>query len=97
MKPVGFSPAARDDPRQIARGIAMDNPARALSFVAELEDKARQIGDRPQSFPARDEISAGLRSNVHGKYLIFFRDLPSEVRIVRIVHGARDLRHLFAR
>jgi plasmid stabilization system protein ParE len=28
---------------------------------------------------------------VHGRYLLFFRDLATEVRIVRILHGARDL------
>jgi plasmid stabilization system protein ParE len=32
-----------------------------------------------------------LRAAIHGRYLIPFRDLDAEVRIVRIVHGARDL------
>jgi toxin ParE1/3/4 len=90
MKPVIISPAARADLHAIGLYIADDNPERALSFVAELEALTATIGERPLSFPAKDEISPGLRSAVHGRYLILFRDLPDAVRIVRFVHGARN-------
>jgi toxin ParE1/3/4 len=96
MKPVAFAPAARDDLVAIGLYIAKDNPERALGFVEELEDRARRIGERPRSFPARDGISPGLRGAVHGRYLILFRDLADHVRIVRILHGARDLRAMTA-
>jgi len=91
MKPVEFSPAAHGDLRAIGLYIADDNPERAMTFVAELEARARAIGERPLSFPARDEIGPGLRSALHGRYLILFRELQDRVRIVRILHGARDL------
>ena len=94
MKRLGFAPAARADLMAIGRYIAADDPERALSFVAELEAKAIQAAERPASFPARGDISPGLRVAVHGRYLLFFRDLPDEVRIVRILHGARDLRRI---
>lgn len=41
-------------------------------------------------------IADGLRSITHGRYLLFFRDLADEVRIVRVLHGARDLTGVFA-
>jgi toxin ParE1/3/4 len=91
MKRLGFAPAARDDLRAIGAYIAQDNPVRALSFVAELEAKARQIAETPRGFPMREDISAGLRAAVHGRYLLLFRELEDEVRIVRVVHGMRDL------
>ena len=50
---------------------------------------------RPGSFPARDELHEGLRSARHGRYLIFFMEAEEEVRIVRVLHGARDLPRLF--
>ncbi len=90
-KPLVFAPAARADLTAIGLYIARDNPSRAESFVAELEALAAKIADRPQSYPARDHISTGLRGGTHGRYTILFRDLPDCVRIVRIVHGARDL------
>jgi len=97
MKPVEFAPVARDDLIALGEYIADDNPERALSFIDELEDRARSIGERPGSFPARDDISPGLRCALHGRYLILFRDLPAFVRIVRILHGARDLPTLASR
>lgn len=97
MKPLGFAPAARDDLDAIALYIAEDNPERALTFVAELETKAGQAAERPESFPARDELAPGLRSIVHDRYLLFFRELDHEVRIERVLHGARDLRRVFGR
>jgi toxin ParE1/3/4 len=66
-----------------------------MSFVAELEAKAAVAAEHPASFPARYEISPGLRVVVHGRYLLFFRELADEVRIVRVLHGARDLPQVF--
>jgi toxin ParE1/3/4 len=95
MKRLVFTPAARDDLMTIGLYIADDNPARAESFVAELEAKARHLAEWPGSYPARDDISPGLRAAVHGRYLLLYRDLETEVRIVRVVHGARDLPRMF--
>ena len=84
-------PAARADLVEIGDFIALDNPERAASFVTEIEARLIQVAARPGSFPARDELHAGLRSARHGRYLIFFIDSGDEVRIVRVLHGARDL------
>ena len=91
MKALEIAPAARADIQDIGRYIAEDNPERAMSFVDELEAKTMQVAERPLSFPSRDDISPGLRSAAHGRYLVLFRDLPDRVRIVRVLHGARDL------
>ncbi len=88
MKRLTFAPLARADLLAITRFIAEDNPVRAETFLAELEAKAHRAAERPQSFPARDDLSPGLRSIVHGRYILFFRELSSEVRIVRVLHGA---------
>lgn len=88
-------PAARADLIEIGDFIAQDNPGRALSFLAEIEAKMRQAADRPESFPVRDDVREGLRSARHGRYLIFFLDAGAEVQIVRVLHGARDLRRAF--
>jgi toxin ParE1/3/4 len=95
MKRLVFTPAARDDLTEIALYIAEDNPIRAESFVAELEAKARGLAEWPERHPARDDISPGVRAVVHGRYLLLYRDLQDEVRIVRVVHGARDLPPMF--
>ncbi len=95
MKRLGFAPEAVADLREIALYIAGDSPKRALTFVAELERKAAEAAWRPLMFRERPDISPGLRVIGHGRYLIFFRDLVDEVRIVRVLHSARDLARLF--
>jgi toxin ParE1/3/4 len=95
MKRLVFTPAARDDLMTIGLYIAEDNPERAESFVAELEAKARHLAEWPRTYPPRDDIGPGLRAAVHRRYLLLYRDLEDEVRIVRIVHGARDLPRMF--
>ena len=95
MKRLVIAPAAERDLDEIARYIATDDPDRAASFVRELRRVARSAAERPASFPARDDIRPGLRVALHGRYRLFFRDLPGEIRIERVIHSARDLRQLF--
>lgn len=94
MKPLEIAPEAANDLRSIALYIAEDNPDRADSFVDELRAKALRIAQQPLSYRARNDISPGLRSATHGRYLLLFRDLPDRVRVVRVVHAARDLGRL---
>ena len=88
-------PAARADLIEIGDFIALDDRGRAASFVAEIEARMREAAERPMSFPARDELHAGLRAARHGRYLIFFVEHGDEVQVVRILHGARDLPRAF--
>jgi len=53
------------------------------------------LPENPEAYPRRDEISRGM--TVHGRYLMLFRVRPQEVRIERIVHGARDLGNVLKR
>nr|WP_207160559.1 type II toxin-antitoxin system RelE/ParE family toxin [Rhodospirillum rubrum] len=87
-------PAARLDLIEIGDFIALDNPQRAASFVAEIEARMIQAADHPASFPTRDELHQGLRSARHGRYLIFFIEDGDEVRVVRVLHGARDFQRI---
>ena len=86
-----ISPRAALDLEDIGDYIARDNPARALSFIREIRQHCRKIARRPAAFPARDDLAAGLRMSVHGKYLILFRVVDKKVRVERVVHGARNL------
>ena len=74
--------------------IALDNLPRAASFVAEIEAKIAEIGERPDSFQKRDDLHPGLRHAPHGRYLIFFIERDGEVQIVRVLQGSRDLPRL---
>jgi toxin ParE1/3/4 len=88
---VGFSVAARNDLIDITDYIAQDNPVRALSFVDELETKCMGLGRMPGVGTARPELGVGVRTLPHCRYLIFYREHEDQIRIERVMHGARDI------
>jgi toxin ParE1/3/4 len=82
---------AKKDLRNIATYIGKDNPERAISFVAEIDQKIRLLTERPFSFPAHEEWQDGLRSALHGQYHIIFEVADDEVIVLRVLHGARNI------
>ncbi|MBV4548273.1 MULTISPECIES: type II toxin-antitoxin system RelE/ParE family toxin [Pseudomonas] len=95
MKRLLFSEISRDDLLQIARYIARDNPGRARSFVAELRMRCAQLTSLQNQGIAREDCAKGLKMITHGRYLIFYSILKSDVLIERVLHGARDITRLF--
>ncbi len=95
MAKLVILPAVRADLFDIGDFIALDNRTCGASFVAEIEAKIAEVGERPGSFQKRDELHKGLRHARHGRYLIFFIERGDEVQIVRVIEGSRDLPRLF--
>jgi toxin ParE1/3/4 len=85
---------AQADLREIRDYILRDNPNRSVSFVEELLVRCQLLADNARIGRARSELGHGLRSFPHGNYLIFYRAAKQGVRIVRVLHGARDVRRL---
>lgn len=75
----------------IASFIAEDNPARALTFVDELERKCEAVGGAPGIGTQRPELGDDICMLPYGRYLIFYREVNKSVRIERIMHSARDI------
>ena len=69
---ITLSPLAERDLEAIGDYIAEDNPARALSFVAELRAQCITIAKQPQAYRARPELGDGIRSCAHGNYVVSF-------------------------
>jgi toxin ParE1/3/4 len=42
-------------------------------------------------YVGREDLAPGLRMAALGRYVIFFRVLDGQVRIERVLHGARNL------
>ena len=79
----------------IALYIAKDNPTRALSFADELEAACLKLGDAPAIGKARPTLGVDIRTLSQGNYLVIYRAQDGNVRIERILHGARDIEGLF--
>lgn len=90
-----LSPQAKSDLREIGDYIARDNPFRAVSFIEELTEQCQKLVTNPGIGTSRPDLAEGLRMLPHGRYLIFYRVNEETLRIVRVLHSARDLVPLF--
>ncbi|MFC6390273.1 type II toxin-antitoxin system RelE/ParE family toxin [Methylorubrum zatmanii] len=81
---VVLTEAAIGDLLRIGRFVGQDNPARAASFVAELEKRCRNLGFMPQAFPLLPgREAAGIRRRPYGDYLIFDRCEAERIEVLR--------------
>ena len=75
--------------------IAQDTPKAADRLLDEIEDKFGLLSEQPRLGPARPDIAPELRYVPVGRYLILYREITDGIEVVRVVHGARRLSHLF--
>jgi toxin ParE1/3/4 len=92
---VILSPAAARDIEEIGDYIHAENPAAADRFVAALQARCTRIADAPRGGTPRPALWPGLRSVAFRRYVIFYT-VDDEVRIERVIHGARDIAAIFA-
>ena len=96
MRRYRLSRRAKKDLDEIWLYIARDNIEAATRFVDLLTDKFPLLADSPRMGRLREDLQPDLRSFPVKNYLIFYRSLgKTGVAIVRVVHGARDLKSLF--
>jgi toxin ParE1/3/4 len=90
MKNVRLQPEALQDLRDIAHYIALDNPARALTYVRELRAAMEKAAERPRSFNVRMDLPGRPSVAPHGSYRIYFESASPAIIVIRVLHAARD-------
>lgn len=94
---VSVSRAADRDVDATTEHLARQSPRVALRFSMSVEATYDAIAEEPTlsaEYPVTDARLAGLRRrSVIGfdKQLVFYRIEGDAVRIVRVLHGARDI------
>lgn len=96
MLAIVLTPTASGDLAEIWEFIAADNPAQADSFIDLIDAKFQNFSRHPDAGRRRDELLGGLRSLPVRRYLIFYLQDDVCLRIVRVLHGARDVEAVFA-
>lgn len=81
-------------PADLGIYIAEDNEAAANRVIREFNNKFEFLGRNPRAGRSRDDVQPGLRAFPFEDYLIFYRIISAGIRVVRVIHGARDLRLL---
>ena len=83
-----------DDLREIGQRIAKDNPDAADRFFTAIQDAFISLALHPRIGRLRSFSLAGVRSWIvpgFENYLIFYPPKETELHILAVLHGARDL------
>ena len=101
LSPSQFSPQAWDDMRAIVAYIASDNPEAAARFVPALEETYAQL----EALPGMGRVRHFGRKDLQGiriipitgfeHYLLFYTALRKHMKVLRILHAARDFPTIF--
>ena len=65
--------------------------------VAALCESLAPLRDYPDMGALRPALGDGLRVVFHEPYAIYYRPMPAEVVVIRVLHGARDARAVAGR
>ncbi len=93
-----ISKRASDDLDAIWEYIARDNPQAADRFEQKLHDAMTLLSRAPRAGRIREDLPGGIyRIFPVDSYLIIHRVKGRKVIVVRVLHGARDVRRIFKR
>jgi len=95
MPSVVIRPQAFADLAEIWAYIAEDSPDYADAFADRIDRVFEALAGKPKMGCARPELSVGVRSFPVGRYVVFYVPQSNGIEVVRVLHGARDLRPLF--
>jgi toxin ParE1/3/4 len=70
-------------------------PDIAHHLVKSIAERFDVLAARPRMGRARNDLRRGLRSHPVGNYIIFYRIVGTDVVIIRVLHGGRDIAALF--
>lgn len=93
-----FTPLAISDLKGIRDYIALDSPEMAEKYLKKLYDRCISIADFPDSgaeLAKRITTKVKYRYIVIDDYIIFYLATDASIRIIRVLHGSRDIESIF--
>ena len=95
MARLSVSPDAKQDLVEVFLFIAQDNLEAARRMHSQFQQTFLTIASQPSIGRSRHELAPGIRSLAVGRYVIYYRKAGRVVRILRLLHGDRDIENLF--
>jgi plasmid stabilization system protein ParE len=92
MAQIVWTEGARQDLKDIVEYISRDSKGYAQSFALHLSERVGRLEAFPESGALISEDPEGaVRQVVVGNYRVLYRSAGSQVFVLAVVHGARDL------
>lgn len=79
------------DARGILKHLAEHSEPAAKRFAADLADRVLLLAGQPRMGRGRDDLGGGYRTVVVNQYVVIYSFTDDELRILRIIHGSRDI------
>ncbi len=92
MNQVAYSKKAREDLLSIWSYIAEDSPNAANRLLDTIKENGVSLGDNPDLGQTRPDLSPTIRYFPVKNYIILYQKISHGIDVIRILHGARDLR-----
>lgn len=93
-----LAPEARDDLDEIIDYIARDSPQAARRVIEKIRVAIRRLAEMPRMGHLREDLTdEPLRFWPVYSYLIIYRPERNPLEVVRILHGASDVKSILAR
>lgn len=93
MKPVRFDVEAEEEFTAAAGWYEQERPGLGGDFVVSINETVLEVRERPESFPLAPAVpkSLGVRRAIVKRfpYAVVFLELPEEIRVLAVAHGAR--------
>ena len=93
MVEIEWASSAEIDLNEILDYIAQDSPQYALTFYDLIQEKLENLKEFPRigrNLPRIDDFET--REIIIGSYRLIYRIIEEKIQIIRIIHGARDLK-----
>jgi len=91
VKPVIVSALARSDLESVRSASGADwSPERHRRYLDDLMRRVLAIGRNPERHPLVGASRPGMRRVKSGRHIVFYRDEPGRVVIVRILDERSD-------
>lgn len=98
MKRYQLTPAAEADLGEIFDYIRRDSPDAARRVLVRVREAMRRLAEFPGIGHVREDLAdKSLRFWPVYSYLIVYRPESRPLQIIRVLHGARDVRQILER
>ncbi len=98
MKRYQLTPAAEADLGEIFDYIRTDSPGAAQRVLVRVREAMRRLAEYPRIGHLREDLAdRSLRFWPVYSYLIVYRPESRPLQIIRVLHGARDVRRILER
>ena len=90
-RPVRYARRALRDLDEIFAFIAHDNPNRASTYIGEIREACRRLGDSPLMGVDRSDIRIGLRIlPLWRRLVVAYQIEPDRIRVLRVFSAGQD-------